>query len=218
MVTILKDCTGEDVIVNKFFSAIFGNKSALWSVSGKVMDSGPNDQILILYSGHHRPGVLGDLVLPHSGIVTHWWFDFVGRRHPPPEKKRKRKKGVRKSEVESAEPFVFLYDSVSSHQIFALLKHASELLKSLFYELCNESGSIFEGLLPEGLIIYAKTSAKAEDSWVKERTMTGNSDYGSHACSMVPTLLIFEDHLQKQSTNVTKISSIPEIRYHTVEE
>ncbi|GFP88089.1 vacuolar-processing enzyme [Phtheirospermum japonicum] len=46
-------------------------------------------------------------------------------------------------------------------------KHASGTYKSLvFYLEACESGSIFEGLLPEGLNIYATTAANAtEDSW-----------------------------------------------------
>lgn len=44
-------------------------------------------------------------------------------------------------------------------------KHASETYKSLvFYLEACESGSIFEGLLPEGLNIYATTAANAEES------------------------------------------------------
>nr|AWD84475.1 asparaginyl endopeptidase 2 [Petunia x hybrida] len=46
-------------------------------------------------------------------------------------------------------------------------KHASGTYKSLvFYIEACESGSIFEGLLPEGLNIYATTASNAEeDSW-----------------------------------------------------
>ncbi|CAN6441542.1 unnamed protein product [Victoria cruziana] len=46
-------------------------------------------------------------------------------------------------------------------------KHASGTYKSLvFYLEACESGSIFEGLLPEGLNIYATTAANAvESSW-----------------------------------------------------
>ncbi|KAI3454123.1 hypothetical protein Pfo_010786 [Paulownia fortunei] len=44
-------------------------------------------------------------------------------------------------------------------------KHASETYKSLvFYLEACESGSIFEGLLPEGLNIYATTASNAEES------------------------------------------------------
>ncbi|KAJ7958329.1 Vacuolar-processing enzyme [Quillaja saponaria] len=44
-------------------------------------------------------------------------------------------------------------------------KHASETYKSLvFYLEACESGSIFEGLLPEGLNIFATTAANAEES------------------------------------------------------
>lgn len=44
-------------------------------------------------------------------------------------------------------------------------KHASGMYKSLvFYLEACESGSIFEGLLPEGLNIYATTASNAEES------------------------------------------------------
>ncbi|CAI0441453.1 unnamed protein product [Linum tenue] len=82
-------------------------------------------------------------------------------------------------------------------------KHASGTYKSLvFYLEACESGSIFEGLLPEGLNIYYETClgdlysvAWMEDSrtffcrpidimllhfQVKSRTSNGNSPYGSH--------------------------------------
>ncbi|CAL5360797.1 unnamed protein product [Camellia sinensis] len=85
-------------------------------------------------------------------------------------------------------------------------KHASGTYKSLYFILKLVSlGSIFEGLLPEGLNIYATTASNAEESswgtycpgeypsppvtcivlpgWrtdVKDRTSNDNSAYGSH--------------------------------------
>ncbi|KAK7410125.1 hypothetical protein VNO78_00663 [Psophocarpus tetragonolobus] len=180
-----KDYVGEDVTVNNFFAAILGNKSALTGGSGKVVDSGPNDHIFIYYSDHGGPGVLG---MPTS-------------------------------------PYMYASDLIEVLK----KKHASGTYKSLvFYLEACESGSIFEGILPEGLNIYATTAANAvESSWgtycpgeypspppeyetclgdlysvawmedsdihnlrtetlhqqyelVKQRTMNGNSIYGSH--------------------------------------
>ncbi|KAK7352525.1 hypothetical protein VNO80_17947 [Phaseolus coccineus] len=180
-----KDYVGEDVTVNNFFAAILGNKSALTGGSGKVVDSGPNDHIFIYYSDHGGPGVLG---MPTS-------------------------------------PYTYASDLIEVLK----KKHASGTYKSLvFYLEACESGSIFEGLLPEGMNIYATTAANAEESswgtycpgeypspppeyetclgdlysvaWmedsdihnlqtetlhqqfelVKQRTMNGNSAYGSH--------------------------------------
>nr|BAA76744.1 asparaginyl endopeptidase (VmPE-1) [Vigna mungo] len=180
-----KDYVGEDVTVNNFFAAILGNKSALTGGSGKVVNSGPNDHIFIYYSDHGGPGVLG---MPTS-------------------------------------PYMYASDLIEVLK----KKHASGTYKSLaFYLEGCESGSIFGGLLPEGLNIYATTAANAEESswgtycpgdnpspppeyetclgdlysvaWmedsdihnlrtetlhqqfelVKQRTMNGNSAYGSH--------------------------------------
>ncbi|OIV96401.1 hypothetical protein TanjilG_09828 [Lupinus angustifolius] len=180
-----KDYTGEDVTVNNFFAALLGNKSALTGGTGKVVDSGPNDHIFIYYSDHGGPGMLG---MPTN-------------------------------------PYLYASDLIE----ILKKKHASGTYKSLvFYLEACESGSIFEGLLPEGLNIYATTAANAEESswgtycpgefpspppeyetclgdlysvaWmedsdihnlraetlhqqyelVKQRTMNGNSIYGSH--------------------------------------
>uniref|UniRef100_I1JTV1 Legumain prodomain domain-containing protein n=1 Tax=Glycine max TaxID=3847 RepID=I1JTV1_SOYBN len=180
-----KDYIGEDVTVGNFFAAILGNKSALTGGSGKVVDSGPNDHIFIYYSDHGGPGVLG---MPTN-------------------------------------PYMYASDLIEVLK----KKHASGSYKSLvFYLEACESGSIFEGLLPEGLNIYATTASNAEESswgtycpgeypsppseyetclgdlysvaWmedsdihnlqtetlhqqyelVKQRTMNGNSIYGSH--------------------------------------
>ncbi|KAL9313119.1 hypothetical protein ACSQ67_018571 [Phaseolus vulgaris] len=153
-----KDYVGEDVTVNNFFAAILGNKSALTGGSGKVIDSGPNDHIFIYYSDHGGPGVLG---MPTS-------------------------------------PYMYASDLIEVLK----KKHASGTYKSLvFYLEACESGSIFEGLLPEVPPEYETclgdlySVAWMEDSdihnlqtetlhqqfeLVKQRTINGNSAYGSH--------------------------------------
>ena len=58
-------------------------------------------------------------------------------------------------------PFLYANDLIDALK----KKHASGTYKSLvFYLEACESGSIFEGLLPEGLNIYATTASNAEES------------------------------------------------------
>ena len=61
------------------------------------------------------------------------------------------------------------YPNIYADQLIETLKkkHASGTYKSLvFYIEACESGSIFEGLLPKGLNIYATTASNAvESSW-----------------------------------------------------
>nr|GEV92211.1 vacuolar-processing enzyme-like [Tanacetum cinerariifolium] len=54
-----KDYTREDVTVENFFVVLLGIKIAVNEGSGKVMNSGPNDNIFVYYSDHDGPGVLG---------------------------------------------------------------------------------------------------------------------------------------------------------------
>ncbi|KAF3324581.1 vacuolar-processing enzyme [Carex littledalei] len=116
-----KDYVGEDVTVNNFFAVLLGNKTALSGGSGKVVDSGPDDQIFIFYSDHGGPGVLG--------MPTY--------------------------------PYLYADDLVAVLK----KKHAAGTYKSMvFYLEACESGSIFEGLLPEDINIYATTASNAEES------------------------------------------------------
>ena len=116
-----KDYTGEDVTVDNFFAALLGNKSALTGGSGKVVDSGPDDHIFVYYTDHGGPGVLG---MP-------------------------------------AGPYLYADDLIEVLK----KKHASGTYKNLvFYLEACESGSIFEGLLPEDINIYATTASNAEES------------------------------------------------------
>ncbi|KAK4752355.1 hypothetical protein SAY87_021153 [Trapa incisa] len=54
-----KDYTKSHVNTNNFYAILLGNKSALTGGSGKVVKSGPNDQIFVYYSDHGSKGVLG---------------------------------------------------------------------------------------------------------------------------------------------------------------
>lgn len=41
------------------YAVILGNKTALTGGSGKVLDSGPNDNIFIYYTDHGAAGIIG---------------------------------------------------------------------------------------------------------------------------------------------------------------
>ncbi|KAK4479233.1 hypothetical protein RD792_014744 [Penstemon davidsonii] len=88
-----KDYTGNNATVHNLFAVILGNRSDVIGGSGKVLNTGPKDNIFIYYTDHGSPGMV------------------------------------------------------------------------IYLEAC-ESGSMFEGLLPENLNIYATTAASAtEDSY-----------------------------------------------------
>ncbi|CAK7323789.1 unnamed protein product [Dovyalis caffra] len=54
-----KDYTGENCTVDNLFAVLLGNKSALTGGSGKVVGSGPNDNIFIYYADHGAAGLVG---------------------------------------------------------------------------------------------------------------------------------------------------------------
>ncbi|KAG7577964.1 Peptidase C13 legumain [Arabidopsis thaliana x Arabidopsis arenosa] len=62
-----KDYTEETVNVENFYNVLLGNESGVTGGSGKVLKSGPNDNIFIYYADHGAPGLLampnGDEVL-----------------------------------------------------------------------------------------------------------------------------------------------------------
>ncbi|KAL6272248.1 hypothetical protein ACE6H2_022940 [Prunus campanulata] len=54
-----KDYTGTNVTAANLYAVILGNKTALTGGSGKVLDSGPNDNIFIYYTDHGAAGIIG---------------------------------------------------------------------------------------------------------------------------------------------------------------
>ncbi|GFP88056.1 vacuolar-processing enzyme alpha-isozyme [Phtheirospermum japonicum] len=54
-----KDYVGDKVTADNFYAVILGNKTAVSGGSRKVVDSGPNDHILIYYSDHGAAGFIG---------------------------------------------------------------------------------------------------------------------------------------------------------------
>lgn len=59
---LFQDYTKSHTNAKNFYAVLLGNKSALTGGSGKVVKSGPNDQIFVYYSDHGSRGVLGQSV------------------------------------------------------------------------------------------------------------------------------------------------------------
>ncbi|KAI3388771.1 hypothetical protein SNEBB_011005 [Seison nebaliae] len=56
---VLKDYTGEEVTPDNFLNVIQGNKAAMQGKgSGRVIESGPNDNIFIYFADHGAPGLI----------------------------------------------------------------------------------------------------------------------------------------------------------------
>lgn len=51
-----KDCVfdyeGDDVTKDNYFAVLKGNKDAVVGGSGRVLESGPNDEVFLVYSDH----------------------------------------------------------------------------------------------------------------------------------------------------------------------
>lgn len=54
-----KDYTGKNATAENLYAAILGNRTAIKSGSGKVVDSKPNDYIFIYYADHGGSGAIG---------------------------------------------------------------------------------------------------------------------------------------------------------------
>jgi legumain len=54
-----KDYTGAAVNAANFLAVLAGNKAGVTGGSGKVIASGPNDHVFVVYSDHGGPGILG---------------------------------------------------------------------------------------------------------------------------------------------------------------
>ncbi|KAI4365354.1 hypothetical protein MLD38_021346 [Melastoma candidum] len=111
-----KDYTGDSTTAANLYAVLLGNKTALTGGSGKVLRSGPNDNVFIFYSDHGSPGVIG---MP------------VG-------------------------------DNVYATDLTKVLKamRVKKIYKSMviYVEAC-EAGSLFQGLLPNNINIYATTAS-----------------------------------------------------------
>ncbi|BBG98681.1 Vacuolar-processing enzyme gamma-isozyme [Prunus dulcis] len=130
-----KDYTGDDVNADNLYAVILGNKSTLSGGSGKVLRSVQ----MTIFSYITLTMVLQDYLML---LYLH-------------------------SEMPTGTPSVFAIDLIDVLN----KKHAAKGYKgmvgistsSVFYLEACESGSIFEGLLPKNVSIYATTSANAEE-------------------------------------------------------
>nr|XP_016487189.1 PREDICTED: vacuolar-processing enzyme-like [Nicotiana tabacum] len=117
-----KDYVGEDVNADNFFNVILANKSGITGGSGKILDSGPNDNIFIYYTDHGGPGIVS---MPTGLVYANDLINVLKKKHA-----------------------------------------SGTYSKMVFYLEACESGSMFDGLLPEGLNIYVTTASKPdENSW-----------------------------------------------------
>eukprot|EP00983_Pelagomonas_calceolata_P098729 1158381-Pelagomonas_calceolata.AAC.2 len=61
------DYRRDEVNANTMLAVLEGNKESVKSLgTGKVIDSGPNDEVFVFYSDHGSPGVLG---MPSGGML-----------------------------------------------------------------------------------------------------------------------------------------------------
>ncbi|XP_009794187.2 vacuolar-processing enzyme-like [Nicotiana sylvestris] len=117
-----KDYVGEDVNADNFFNVILANKSGITGGSGKILDSGPNDNIFIYYTDHGGPGIVS---MPTGLVYANDLINVLKKKHA-----------------------------------------SGTYSKMVFYLEACESGSMFDGLLPQGLNIYVTTASKPdENSW-----------------------------------------------------
>ncbi|GER46288.1 vacuolar-processing enzyme [Striga asiatica] len=135
-----KDYTGKQVTTENLYAVILGDKSAVKGGSKKVINSKPGDRIFIYYSDHGGPGVLGEFNLIEHHLVN---FQF------------------------STTLFLHISSDLGDRDFIDVLKkkHASGTYKEMviYVEAC-ESGSVFEGMMPDDLNIYVTTASNAEES------------------------------------------------------
>ncbi|KAI4311338.1 hypothetical protein MLD38_036243 [Melastoma candidum] len=116
-----KDYTGSTATAANLYAVLLGNKTALSGGSGKVLNSGPNDNVFVFYADHGSPGLIG---MP------------VG-------------------------------DDVHAKDLVKVLKTMAEMKRFknmvIYVEAC-EAGSLFQGLLPSNISIYATTASNPEES------------------------------------------------------
>uniref|UniRef100_A0A2P2NZD1 Uncharacterized protein MANES_06G178900 n=1 Tax=Rhizophora mucronata TaxID=61149 RepID=A0A2P2NZD1_RHIMU len=115
-----KDYTGHDATIANLFAVLLGNKSAVTGGSGKVLESGPHDNVFIYYSDHGGPGIV-------------------------------------------SMPLGMLY-AVDLVNVLKKMHHAKAYKTMVFYLEACEGGSVFDGLLPTDLNIYAVTAANPDEN------------------------------------------------------
>jgi legumain len=118
-----KDYTGSSVTADNFINVITGNAAAVKGGNGKVLKSGPEDNVFIYFTDHGGPNIIAFPVGPY----------------------------LQSSRLNSA--LKQMYDK-------------KMYKKLVFYLEACESGSMFAGLLPSNINVYATTAANpTESSW-----------------------------------------------------
>lgn len=118
-----KDYTGDTVTAQNFLAVISGKQEMLHGTNhtGRVVNSGPNDNIFIFFSDHGGPGLIA---MPTG-------------------------------------PYLYAKDLVSTLKEMATNKRFHQLV---FYLEACESGSMFDGLLPNNINIFATTASNPDES------------------------------------------------------
>jgi legumain len=119
---VLKDYTGETVTAQNFLNVLSGNAAAMKGIgSGRVINSGPNDNVFVFFSDHGGPGLIA---MPTG-------------------------------------PYLYAKDLVTTLKSMASGKKFHQLV---FYLEACESGSMFDGLLPNNINIFATTASNPDES------------------------------------------------------
>jgi len=118
-----KDYTGSAVTADNFIHVITGNAAGVVGGNGKVLKSGPNDNVFIYFTDHGGPNII-------------------------------------------AFPVGAYLQSSRLNQALKMMHDRNMYKKLVFYLEACESGSMFSGLLPANINVYATTAANpTESSW-----------------------------------------------------
>lgn len=118
-----KDYTGSAVTADNFIHVITGNAAGVSGGNGKVLQSGPDDNVFIYFTDHGGPNII-------------------------------------------AFPVGAYLQSSRLNQALKMMYDRKMYKKLVFYLEACESGSMFSGLLPKNINVYATTAANpTESSW-----------------------------------------------------
>lgn len=140
-----KDYTGEDVTAEAFLAVLSGNRSGVAHTKGskKVLSPTMLDEVFLYFADHGGPGILG---MPNPPFLTAG--DLVATL----------------TRMAGAGDAAGGEGGASSEEQGRFNVRTFKTM-TVYIEAC-ESGSIFDGLLPSGLGIYATTAANpTESSW-----------------------------------------------------
>ncbi|CAB4274622.1 unnamed protein product [Prunus armeniaca] len=128
------------------------SQRAMTGGSGKVLKSGPNDHVFIYYADDGSAGLLG-MPSEDDSVSAKDLIHVLKKKHLC--------KGF-KSMVRSISISIAI-DKYLASSLLSIFAEFQYFLRLLCIEAC-ESGSIFEGLHPNKINIYATTAPNAEES------------------------------------------------------